>query len=140
MGIVSPREGEPSMICGVRVSGCFEGTGIPRSFAYLEAHERLALVVLIWRYTGCLATDNTKFHVLDLQTNQQKVDATDNDILQVVLALAVFELNVQTILNTNVHLDDAVGLWWHAVRVDPEILFAHNILHAATHSDTDKVA
>jgi hypothetical protein len=108
--------------------------------AYLEAHECFALVVLIWRYTGGLAADDTKFHVLDLQTDEQKVDAADNDILQVVFALAVFEFNVQAVLDTDVHLDDAVGLRGHAVRVDPEILFAYNVLHAATHGDTDKVA
>ena len=83
--------------------------------AYLEAHQRLALIVLIRRYTSGLATDDTKFHVLDLQTDQQEVNAADNDILQVVFALAVLEFNVQAVLDTNVHLDDAVGLRWHAV-------------------------
>ena len=82
---------------------------------YLEAYERLALVVLIRRYTSGLATDDTKFHVFDLQTDQQEIDAADNDILQMVFALAVLELNVQAILNTDVHLDDAVGLRGHAV-------------------------
>jgi hypothetical protein len=53
--------------------------------------------------------------VLDLQTDQQKVDAADNDIFQVVFALAVLELNVQAVLNTDIHLDDAVGLRRHAV-------------------------
>lgn len=107
---------------------------------YLEPHKRLTLVVLIRRDTGRLSPDDAEFHVLDLQSDQQEVDPADNDVLEMVLALAVFELYVQTILDTNIHLDDAVGLGRHAVRVDPDILLAHDILHAARDGDADKVA
>lgn len=109
-------------------------------FAYLESHKCLALVVLVRRHARGFATDNAQFHVLDLQPHEQEVDPADNDVLQMILALAVFEFDVQAVLNADVHLDDTVGLRGHAVRVDPDVLFADDILHAARDGDADKVA
>lgn len=78
--------------------------------------------------------------MLDLESDEQKVDAADNDVLEVVFALAVLELDVQTVLDTDVHLDAAVHLGGDAVAVDPDVLFADNVSHAAGDGDADKVA
>ena len=82
---------------------------------YLKPHQRLTFVVLVWRRPGGLTSDNRQFHVFDLQPHEEEVDAADNDILEVVLGFGVFEFNVQAVLDTDIHLDDTVGLWRHTV-------------------------
>ena len=78
--------------------------------------------------------------MLDLEAHKQEVDAADNDVLEVVFALAIFELNVQAIFNADVHLDAAVHLGRDAVAVHPDVLFADDVGHAAGDGDADKVA
>lgn len=78
--------------------------------------------------------------MLNLEPDQQEVDASNNDVLEVVLALAVLELDVQAVLDANVHLDAAVHLRGDAVAVDPNVLFADHVGHAARDCDADKVA
>jgi len=78
--------------------------------------------------------------MLDLQPDEQEIDPPNNNILEVVLALAVLELNVQTILNTNIHLDHTVRLRRHAIAINPEVLFTNNIRHAPRDGHADEIA
>jgi hypothetical protein len=43
-----------------------------------------ALVVLIWWGAGCLASYYRKFHMLDFDTNKQKIYLANNHVLQVI--------------------------------------------------------
>jgi hypothetical protein len=47
--------------------------------------------------------------VLDLQSDQQKIYLADDNILQVIFGPVVFELDVQAILNANLHFDAIVN-------------------------------
>lgn len=69
--------------------------------------------------------------MLNLEANKQEIDSPNNDILQVVFALGVLKLNVQTVLDTDVHLDAAIHLGRDAVAVDPNVLFADDVGHAS---------
>lgn len=148
--MVSPLDGEPSMICPKHdpisipsvCNALYRPVGKCPSCGntHLEAHQRLTLVVLVWRRPGGLPPDDAKLHVFDLQPDQQEVDPPDYDVLQVVLALGVFELDVQAVLNTDVHLDAAVHLGRDAVRVHPDVLLPDDICHAAADGDADEVA
>jgi len=108
--------------------------------SYLESHQGFTLVVLIRRHTARLAPDDTELHMFDLEPDEQEIDAPDNNVLEMVLALAVFELDVQTVFDTNIHLDHAVRLRRHPVAVNPEILLTDHVGHAPAHRDTDEVA
>lgn len=77
--------------------------------------------------------------MLDLEADEEEVDAADDDVLEVVLALAVLELDVEAVLDADVHLDGAVGLGGDAVAVDPEVLLADDVGHAAGDGDADEV-
>ena len=57
-----------------------------------------------------------------------------------VFALAILEFNVQAILDPHVHLDAAVGLGRDPVRVDPDVLLAHDVGHAPGYRTADEVA
>lgn len=78
--------------------------------------------------------------MLDLKTHQQEVNAPNNHILKVVLALGIFEFDMQTVLDTDVHLNGAVDLGRDAVAVDPDVLLADDVGHAARDGDPDEVA
>jgi hypothetical protein len=108
MGIVSPREGEPSIIWGVFVSNVTGGKG--GRCTDFESDEGFAFVVLVWCCSCGFSSDDAEFHVLDLQPHQQEVDSADDDVFQVILALAVLKLNVQTVLDPYVHLDTGIDL------------------------------
>lgn len=139
--MVSPRDGEPSIICrsGLSVLHMY-GYLVLVTGAYFEAHERFALVVLVRGGARGLAPDDAQFHVLDLESDQQEVDAADNNVLQMVLALGVLELDVEAVLDSHVHLDAAVDLGGDSVAVDPNVLFADDIGHAAGDGDADEIA
>ena len=77
--------------------------------------------------------------MLDLQPHKQEIDTPDTDSLEVVFRFGILKLNVQTIRDTNIHLDRAVVLWRHAVGIDPEILLAYDIGHPAGNSNTHKI-
>ena len=52
----------------------------------LELGNRFALIILVrWR-AGRLPPDDGKFHMLDLDTYEEEVDLSDNNVLQVVSA------------------------------------------------------
>ena len=71
---------------------------------------RLVLVESL-RATPCrLSLDDRDLHVLDLDPHQQEVDLANDHVLQVVLRLVVFELNVQAFLDPHFHLDWVVHL------------------------------
>lgn len=107
---------------------------------YLKPHQGFTLVVLIWCNACRLPPDNTQLHMLDFQPDQQEIYPPYNHIFQVVFALTILKLYVQAVLNTDVHLDTAVYLWRNAVAVNPDILFANNILNAAGDCGADKVS
>lgn len=104
----------------------------------LEFGDGLALVVLVRRCACRLAADDGKLHVLDLDAHEQEVDLAYDDILQVIslaacisdveeregqigygtryaLGFVVLELNVKTVLDTDLHLDGVIAVGWHAV-------------------------
>lgn len=106
----------------------------------LKAHQRLAFVILVGRGAARLAADDRQLHVLDLEAHEQEIDAADDDVLEMILAFAVLELDVQAVLDADVHLNAAVELGWNAVAVDPQILLADHILDAAADGGAYEVA
>lgn len=46
---------------------------------------------------------------------------------------------MQAILNPNLHLDRRVDVWWHPVRVDPELALFDNLAHPPRERYPDKV-
>ena len=75
-----------------------------------------------------------------LQPDEQEVYPPHNHVFQVVLALRVLKLNMQTILNAAIHFYNAVGFGRLAVTVDPDVLFAHDVLHSARDGDAQEIA
>lgn len=53
----------------------------------LEFGDGLGFVVLVRSCTCCLAANNGKFHVLDLDADEEEVDLSDDDVFEVVSAL-----------------------------------------------------
>lgn len=78
--------------------------------------------------------------MLDLEAHEKEIDAAYNDILQVVLVFGVFKFDVQTILDTDIHLDRTVGLRRQSVRVDPDILFTNDGWHSPREGGSDEVS
>lgn len=78
--------------------------------------------------------------MLNLKAHEQEVDPTNNHILEVVLGFGVLKLNMQAVLDSNVHLDRAVGLWRHAIGVHPQILLADDVGHAPGDRHAHEVA
>ena len=56
-----------------------------------------------------------------------------------LLRFVVFEFDVQTILNANLHLDRVVAVWWHAERVHPDVFLLHYVCHAPRYRYADEV-
>ena len=106
----------------------------------LKPDERLTLIILIRTDARRLAADDAQLHMLDLQADEQEIDAPDNHIFQMVLALAVLELDVQAVLDADVHLDAAVRLGRDPVGVHPDVLLAHHVRHPPRHRAADEVA
>lgn len=77
--------------------------------------------------------------MLDLQSDQQKIDPPNDHVLQVVFALRVLKLDVQTILDTYVHLDAAVHLRRYPIAVYPDIFLSDHIRHAPGHCNADEI-
>lgn len=46
---------------------------------------------------------------------------------------------MQAVLDTDIHLDRAVGLGRHTVRIDPNLLLADHVRHAPGNRNSDKV-
>lgn len=78
--------------------------------------------------------------MLDLEPHKKEINTANDDVLEVVLGLGVLELDMQAILDADIHLDRAIGLGRHAIRVDPEILLADYVGHAPGDGDADEVA
>ena len=106
----------------------------------LKPHQRLTLIILIRRRPRRLPPNNTQLHMLNLQPHQQKVNPPHNHILKMVLALTILELDMQAILNADIHLDAALRLRRHLVGVHPDVLFADDVGHAARDGDAHEVA
>lgn len=107
---------------------------------YLEANQGFTFIILVGRGAGCFASDDGELHVLDLEAYEKEIDAAYNDILQVVLVFGVFKFDVQTILDTDIHLDRTVGLRRQSVRVDPDILFTNDGWHSPREGGSDEVS
>ena len=43
------------------------------------------------------------------------------------LGLIVLELDVQTVLNADLHLDGVVAIRWHTIRMYPEVLLLRHV-------------
>lgn len=114
---------------------CFSAYGCP--VHDFEFGDGFALVVLVWHGTCSFPTNNRQFHVFDLDADQKEIDLSNNDIFQVVsclevsdhqkrpkvtgdiLGLVVLELDMQAILNADLHLDGIIAVGRHPVRVHP---------------------
>lgn len=46
-----------------------------------------------------------------------------------VLRLVILKFNMQTVLNSDLHLDCIICVWGHAVGVHPEIAFLHDLAY-----------
>lgn len=106
---------------------------------YLEPHQRLALIILVRRDASRLSPYNRQLHMLNLQPNQQEIYPPHNNILQMILRLGILKLDMQTILNPDIHLDRTVRLRRHPVRIDPYVLLADHVRHPSGDCDADKV-
>lgn len=78
--------------------------------------------------------------MLNLESHEQEIDAAYNHVLEVVLGLRVFEFDMQAVFDSDIHLDRAVGLWRHAVRINPEILLADDVGHPPRDGHPHEVA
>lgn len=136
MGIVSPRDGEPSMICLSSAPSPHAST----IDTYLKPHQRLTLIILIRRHTRRLPPNYTQFHMLNFQSHKQKVYPPHNHILQMVFRFRILKLNMQTILNTHIHLYTRIRLGGYSIAIDPNVFFSNHIGHAARDGDTNEVA
>mmetsp|Transcript_53545 Transcript_53545/g.138411 ORF Transcript_53545/g.138411 Transcript_53545/m.138411 type:complete len:245 (-) Transcript_53545:301-1035(-) len=105
-----------------------------RSIHDLKLCDCLALVVRICAGTGGLALDDGNLHVLDLYPHQQEEDLAEHHVLQVILRAVVLELDVQAVLNPNLHLDRVVRLWLLGqCYVHPDGLLMHHAAAVLTH-------
>lgn len=57
-----------------------------------------------------------------------------------LLGLVVLELNVQTVLDTDFHLDRVIDIGWHSIRIDPYIPFIQNICQTSGDGDSDEIS
>lgn len=97
--------------------------------------------------------------MLNLDAHEQEVDLAHDNILQVVsatrrrirtgaesseeqisLRLVVLELDVQAVLNSDLHLDRVVRVWWHAERVHPDVLLLDDVGHPSRDGHSDEVS
>ena len=106
---------------------------------YLKPDQRFALIILVWSHSRRLSSYDAQFHVFDLQPDQQEVYSAHYNVLQVVLALAVLKLDMQAILDSNIHFNTTIRLGWNAVRVNPDVFFTDHVCHAARHGDANKI-
>ena len=74
----------------------------------LELGDCLRVVVHLRARARGLAADDRELHVLDLDADEQEVDLADDDVVQVVLRLVVLELDVEALLDADLHLDRRV--------------------------------
>mmetsp|Transcript_13364 Transcript_13364/g.56509 ORF Transcript_13364/g.56509 Transcript_13364/m.56509 type:complete len:371 (+) Transcript_13364:1152-2264(+) len=97
----------------------------------------LALVVRVRPRPGALSPANLNLHVLDLDPHEQEKYLTHDDIFKVVLGLGVLELDVQAVLDANLHLDPrTVELRRYPGVPDEETkLLRHRVAVRALHRD-----
>ena len=55
------------------------------------------------------------------------------------LGFVIFEFNVQTVFDSDLHLDGVVDVWWHAIRMDPNVLFLNDLCHPTTYRHSHEV-
>ena len=75
----------------------------------------------VWSAPSRLSLDDRNLHVFDLDAHQQEVDLADDHVLQVVLRLVVFELDVEALLDPHFHLDWVVHLGVGGKGVDRQV-------------------
>lgn len=75
---------------------------------YLKSNQGFTLIVLVRRRPRCFPPYNGQLHMFDLQPHQQKVYPANNDVLEMIFRFRIFEFDMQTILDANVHLDRVV--------------------------------
>ena len=78
--------------------------------------------------------------MLDLQPNQQKINPSDDHVLQMVFRFRVLKLDVQAVLDPDVHFYGRVRFGREAVAVDPDFFLADHVSHAPRHQDSHVVA
>jgi hypothetical protein len=78
--------------------------------------------------------------MLDLDSNEQEVDLAHDHVFEMVFGLVVLEFNVQAILDADFHLDRVVGIWRHAVRVNPEVLVFGHVCHSTRYRHSNVVS
>ncbi len=57
-----------------------------------------------------------------------------------VLGLVILKLDMQAILDTDFHLDGVVRVWWHAIRVHPDITFLDDVREPSRYRHSDIVS
>ena len=76
----------------------------------LELGDVVALIEGVGTRAQGLALDDHNLHVLDLETDEQDVNLAHHDVLEIVLRALVLELDVQRVLDADLHLDRIVQL------------------------------
>lgn len=111
-----------------------------RAIHDLKLGDRLALVVLVgWGARG-LAPDNGQLHMLDLDTHEQEIDFAHDHVLEVVPRLVVLKLDMQTVLDADLHLDRVVAVRGHHVRVHPDVLLFDHVSQSTQYCHAHKVS
>ncbi len=57
-----------------------------------------------------------------------------------ILGLVVFEFNVQTVFNADLHLDGIVAVGRHTVRVHPDVAFLVHVGHSTGYRDPNEIS
>lgn len=94
------------------MEGHTQRTSDRRAIHNFKLCQSFALVVYILATlsTGRLPPNHCQLHVLDLDAHEQKVNLTQDDVVEMVLGLVVLKLNVQALLDANFHLNTVVDL------------------------------
>lgn len=89
---------------------------------------------------GRFSPYDRQLHVLDFDPNQEEVDLAQDDVGEVVASAFVFELDVEAVLNADLHLDRFVhhGLFADDLNEDL-VLLVKGWEELPLHNDSDKV-
>lgn len=78
--------------------------------------------------------------MLDFDSNKIEVDFTKNAVLEMEFALIEFELNVQTFLDADLHLDWLVNFWLLTLIADNEFFLLGYSIIVSVYNYVDIVA
>ena len=73
--------------------------------------DRLVLVEGVGSTPRGLPLDYCNLHVFDLDPHQKEIYLAHDHVFQMILGLVILELNVEALLNADLHLDGVVHLW-----------------------------